>query len=47
MLTNSAVGPAIKVTTINQNFVFILSTQTLYITYDMIRIPNKQERVQQ
>lgn len=47
MLTNSAVGPAIKVTTTNQNFVFILTTQTLYITYNIIMILNKHERVQQ
>ena len=47
MLTNSEVGPAIKVTTINQNVVFILTTQTLYITYDMIMILNKHERVHQ
>lgn len=60
MLNNRAVGPALKVTTINQNFVLIITihvfiniiTITTYynylcITYSMIMILNKHERVQQ
>lgn len=47
MLTNSVVGSAIKIITVSQNFVFIKTTQTLYIRYNVVMNLNKHERVQQ